>query len=301
MDVLNPANVLLFTNAPVGGREANDANNRVREHMILRLLNRDPAIPFGDPIHGPAWRQLTDRLYGVIDRAYGENSSKIMVAVPRGGRRYNYDYDLTIRDVTYRLELKIGHGTRVNDLPEFYNPAANYDFHNGASYAGYFYDNYLGRILEIYPAPAGFQMPTREWYIQRVHGTSRRPPLFAHLYTAETTGTPEQKQGKKALVDESITNWLNQTLATTNIANLTEAFQRSQGGKVFLLYDRATQSFYTDTISNQELTVQSVTGVRNGNVLVLQSAILDTSFHMLLRWKNHAGVLYPAWQISMRR
>lgn len=301
MDVLNPANILLFTSQPIGGREANDSNNKIREHMILRLLNRDPAIPFGDPIHGPAWRQLADRLYAEIDRKYGVGSSNIMTAILRGGRRNNWDYDLTIQGITYKLELKVGNGTHVDNLPEFYNPAANYDFHGGASYAGYFYDNYLVKILEIYPPPAGFQMPTREWYIKRVHGTSKAPPLFQHLYNAETTGTDEQKQRKKALVDESITNWLNQTLAATNIATLTEAFQRSQGDKTFLLYDRATQNFYTDTISKQELTVQSVCCVRNGNTLVLQSAVQSTTFHMLLRWKNHAGILYPAWQISMRR
>jgi len=301
MDVLNPANVLLFTAAPVGGREANDANNNVREHMILEFLNHNPAIPFNDPVHGPAWRQLVNNLYETIDKLYGLGTSTDMRAIHRGGRRCNWDYDLIIRELNEKLELKVGHGTHIDNLTEFFNPAANYDFHNGASYAGYYYDNYLQRVLAIYPPPAGFQMPTRELYIQKVHGTSRRPPLFAHLYTAEVNGTVEQKQAKKALVDESITNWLNQQLPATNITMLTEAFQRSQGGKTFLLYDRDVQGFYADKISNEELTVQSVVGIRNGNILVLQSAIPGTTIHMLLRWKNHAGILYPAWQISMRR
>lgn len=300
MDAMNPANILLFTNAPVGGLAANDANNKTREHMVLKLLNRDPAIPFSDPNHGPAWRSLADSLYETIDGRFGANTSSQMKAVLKAGRRFNWDYDLILPGATKKLELKVGHGTRVDSLPEFFNPAANYDFHGGASYAGYFYDNYLPRLLDIYPAQ-GLQMPTREWYIQKVHGTSRTPALFNHLHNAEVSGTDEQKREKKALVDQSITGWLNQTLGSTDIPRLTEAFLRSQGDKTFLLYDRATNKFHTDSIRQEELTVQSVTGIRNGNVLVLQSAVLTTAFHMLLRWKNHAGILYPAWQISMRR
>ena len=26
-----------------------------------------------------------------------------------------------------------------------------------------------------------------------------------------------------------------------------------------------------------------------------------TEIHMLLRWRNHAGILNPAWQISIKR
>jgi len=300
---MNPANISLFTDEPIGGRAQNDANNKTREHIILRILNRDPECQalYNHPVHGPAWIILRDSLYEAIDARFGQGSHLQGVAVPKGGRRFNWDYDYTLQGVTHKLELKVGNGTHVDNLPEFFNPAVNYDFHNGASYAGFFYDNYLGRILAIYPAPDGFQMPTREWYIQKVRGTSRIPALFAHLHTAEVNGTDNQKRIKKEIVDESIGAWLTQTRAATNVEILTREFLRSQSGKIFLLYDRGTQRFYTDTLTNNELTVQSVVEIRNNNVLVLQSQVATTTFHMLLRWKNHAGVLYPAWQISMRR
>jgi hypothetical protein len=40
---MDPANLVLFK-ASSGGREANDANNKKREHMILAILNNDPRV-----------------------------------------------------------------------------------------------------------------------------------------------------------------------------------------------------------------------------------------------------------------
>ena len=59
--------------------------------------------------------------------------------------------------------------------------------------------------------------------------------------------------------------------------------------------------FYSDKIHPEELIITSVVTVRRGKYLVLQSAKAGTTHEMLLRWKNHAGILYPAWQISMKR
>jgi predicted secreted protein len=42
--------------------------------------------------------------------------------------------------------------------------------------------------------------------------------------------------------------------------------------------------------------------IKNGNTIVLQSAANpSTTFHLLLRWRNHKGILNPAWQISLKR
>jgi hypothetical protein len=43
-----------------------------------------------------------------------------------------------------------------------------------------------------------------------------------------------------------------------------------------------------------------VEGVKNGNTIVVVSKA-GTKHNMLLRWKNHLGILYPAWQISLSR
>jgi hypothetical protein len=85
----------------------------------------------------------------------------------------------------------------------------------------------------------------------------------------------------------------------TNIAAITAAFQKSQEGKCFLLC--SANEFCSDKIEPEELVITGVIEVRLGKYLVLQSAKPGTTHEMLLRWKNHAGILYPAWQISMKR
>jgi hypothetical protein len=80
---------------------------------------------------------------------------------------------------------------------------------------------------------------------------------------------------------------------------ISAAFQTSQGGKHFLLCSNG--KFFSDRIEPEELMVTGVTGVRLDKYLELSSARPGTGFALLLRWKNHAGILYPAWQISMWR
>ena len=37
------------------------------------------------------------------------------------------------------------------------------------------------------------------------------------------------------------------------------------------------------------------------NTVILTNKNKTVEYHMLLRWKNHAGVLFPAWQIKFKR
>ena len=288
---MDPANILLF-NAPVGGREANDANNKKREHTILAILNNDPRVA------GAEWDGLRGGLLAWV------TAKKAEIGLPpetphsarqRGGRRYNWDFDLRLGEHTLKCEFKFG-ATSVDSLPEFFNPAANYDFHGGESYARFFFANYLPRVCAIYGVA---HTMTEDDYARRVHGTSKVPALFKGLYDAETSGTAEQKAQKKVIADESIAAWLERVKEKTNIATITAAFQASQTGKHFLLCSEG--QFYSDKIQPEELIITSVIGVRLGKYLVLQSAKPGTTHEMLLRWKNHAGILYPAWQISMKR
>ena len=288
---MDPADLALF-NAPAGGRSANDANNKKREHMILAILNNDPRVA------GAEWDGLRDRLnawVAVKKTELGLPPEAPHRAIRRAGRRYNWDFDLQVAEHTLKCEFKFG-ATSVDSLPEFFNPAANYDFHEGDHYARFFYRNYLQRVCDIYGVPLTL---SEDEYWRKVHGTSKALRLFQALYNAETNGTAEQKAQKKVIVDESIKAWLEAVKDKTNIATITAAFQASQTGKRFLLC--SANEFCSDQIHPEELVITGVIGVRLGKYLVLQSAKEGTTHEMLLRWKNHAGILYPAWQISMKR
>lgn len=282
--------VVQLFHAPAGGREANDANNAVREAAIIDLING------GRPDHAYDLLRAELQLWLAGKRAeLGLPPEVTASAVRRGGRSYNWDFDLILGAVTLKVEFKYG-AISVASLPEFFNPAANKNFHQGESYARYFYEHTLPQVCAIYDVPLTMSVDD---YLARVHGTSTAPALFGSLYEAEKTGTAAQKAYKKELVDESIAAWLHLVKDKTDLAAITTAFQTSQTGKQFLLCSNG--KFFSDRIEPEELVVTAVRGVRLGKYLELQSSRPNTGFSLLLRWKNHAGILYPAWQISMWR
>jgi hypothetical protein len=288
----SPTEAMLLFTAPTGGLAANDANNKAREKIIVDILNKAAYTEHPDfaPLVTGLYAWLSVKKYELLT-----DSQVPIHAVTRGGRKYNWDFDLYMGETVLKMEWKFG-AVSVDSLPEFFNPAANKDFHQGESYAQFFYRGYLPQVCAIYGVT---HTMTEAEYVTRVHGTSKAPPLFNALYNAEANGTGEQKKEKKALVDASIAAWLTEVKDKTDIQAITEAFQSSQAGKEFLLYKDGT--FYSDRIAAEELIITGVKEVRLGKYLVLQSASPGTTHEMLLRWKNHAGILYPAWQISMKR
>lgn len=282
--------VVQLFHAPAGGREANDANNAVREATVVGLINGTVTDPAYDALRAELglWLAAKRAELGLPPDAPAS-------AVRRGGRAYNWDLDLTLGPVTLKVEFKYG-ATSVASLPEFFNPAANKNFHQDESYARYFYEHTLPQVCAIYSVPLTMSVDD---YLARVHGTSKAPALFGALYECEKSGTAAQKAQKKALVDGSIAAWLRLVKDKTDLAAITAAFQTSQAGKHFLLCSNG--KFFSDRIEPEELVVTSVIGVRLEKYLELQSSKPGTGFSMLLRWKNHAGILYPAWQISMWR
>lgn len=310
--MLPVSSIRLFSPAVVRaqGRAANDANNSIREQALTLLLSPNTSQYLNDSEFGGEWRDLSEKWMKAIETVAIRNSipnvhtRRIMRT---GGRRFNNDWTLTFSFLDGRglpqerkvpLELKFG-GTRISMLPEIFSPAADKPFHDDQPYAEYFWEQYLPKIREVYPECLVYP-PYLEAYRATVYQNNYdRHPFYRALYQVESTGTVEQKQAKAALVQESIQNWLYRVKDKTNLAAITSEFRRSQTNKEFLIYD-GTQ-FHHDSISQDELTATEVLGVRNGNILMIQSADPNTRYDMLLRWKNHLGILYPAWQISMKR
>ena len=283
-----PSDIELFTKSASGsGRGENDARNALREAMLVDSFNGKTTQFFEDPQYGDAWKELDRVFREAVETLGGEGP----ITVKRmGGRKYNYDF-MVIRDEEHKVEFKFG-GTSVDSLPEFFNPPASKQFHL-IMYAVYFYQNYLHRIATL----CGIEVPEEEVYMKEIHKNASKHPFFVALKERESD--KDFYKQKSDIVRESITAFLEYVKDTTNLPLLTSEFQRSQSGKKFMIYESG--KFYHDQIKDAELIAESVVGVRNGNVLVIQSADPNTQHHMLLRWKNHLGVLFPAWQISMRR
>jgi len=315
----------LFTKSAQGaGRETNDARNTAREKILENLLTI-PRHFFEHEEHGPAWADLRSKWQEALATVFqiDPSASPACVEITRkGGRGFNYDFLARLGEKTAKIEFKHG-GTRITALPEFFNPSADKPLHP-ASYARFFYTKYLPQVIALYPSmsTSATPPPTEDEYVKTVHQASyAKHPFYTALYNAEQSGTKEAYKKKSAIVKKSIEEFLTTYKDQTDLAYLTAEFRRSQEDKHFLLWDRANSSgsvskknpdrdstvmweqgrFYHDSLKTEELIADRVIGIRNRNLLVIASKYPGTTFELLLRWKNHIGILYPAWQISMKR
>ena len=287
---MKPSDIELFTKSSRGrGRDTNDAANKLREKILLDGYNGKTTDMIADPVYGEEWRRNGELFASAIGELGGEGPITVKAM---GGRGYNYDFMVTRGDCKHKVEFKFG-GTSVQSIPEFFNPAANKPFHDRL-YADFFYDHHLPEIAALY----GLVLPPKNEYLKEIHRNSSRHKFFVAFRAAEAAH-PEHYSTKGKLVAASVRAYLETVKDTTKLDALTAEFLRSQSGKRFLIFSNG--KFYHDQISDAELTAKSVVGVRNGNLLVIQSEEPGTTHEMLLRWKNHLGVLFPAWQISMKR
>lgn len=307
--ILTAADILLFTQSGAGrGRDTNDTNNKTREEILKALSTSAVSTFLADTTHGAAWQALKAAwTKALTDLAAHCNhvGYNVISVVTRGGRKFNWDIDVCYafadgRKTVVKVEFKFG-GTSVNSIPEFFNPAADKPFHS-VPYAAFFYDNYMNKLCDIYGIPLA-DKPPRDLYLKHCYKNtpSAAVPFFKRLRDAEDAEQPAKGpkyQQKAALAHKSIQEYLQQQSASTDLAAITAEFQRSQAGKHFLIYSGG--QFHHDRIDDAELIAHSVVGVKGDN-LVIQSAKPTTQHHMLLRWKNHHCILFPAWQISMVR
>jgi hypothetical protein len=306
--------ILLFTTSSKGGgRDTNDKKNKEREQLLETLLTNTSHD--ADPVHGAAWRRLRAQ-WSTELLALGPSGASIVSVTHKGGRNKNHDFEASYGEFAeadpVKIEFKNG-GTCISSLPEFFNPAANKPFHTRL-YADFFYDGYLDEVCALYGIPLA-DKPSKADYLKAIHANSSKLLFFARLKKAEEdegirAGYPGVKlchvpaekvplyTRKTAISHASIQAYLAAYKDTTDLAALTAEFQRSQAGKHFLLY--SDDAFHHDRIEDAELVAVSVKGVE-GDYLVLQTAVPTTTIRMLLRWKNHHCILFPAWQISLVR
>lgn len=271
--------VALFQTAGTG-RGNNDSDNKKRENFLCILHTLD--IPLAQK-----WREFLATLcatpYDSID------------IKKKAGRSTNYDLDIRYMkdgNVVHEVKGEFKHNAkRIDTLPEYLSVATNKPYLSN-SYAEYFYDNFIDDICALDPV---LVKPDRCVYLRSVYNNNYDiNPFFATLYANENAYYNE----KRAIVQKSIRMYLEENAKTLNFDALTEDIRSRQRGKVYILWD--LENFIADTIREEEMEIVSVEGVKNGNVIVAVSRA-GTRHNMLLRWKNHLGVLYPAWQISLSR
>jgi len=284
-DILHAAQLFYTTE----DRSANDKHNKIREHFLANVLTTEETA---------AAAAATDPRIHTIKTKWQQFLSSLADGTPTlrqtAGRRHHHDFVVCYPSTSIPIEFK-HNATSIKDIPQFLSlPTKNANFMT-VEYAGYFYDAYLTQFVDADPALSAIPIPDRPTYLRKVFNNNYDAHPFFRL--AKGRDLPEcNKAAKDQIVNASIASYLQSFGPTTDKEKLTNLFLNTQDGKIYALWDPATETFYKDSLTQTDLTITSVGDIKHGNTLIAKSATKE--FHMLLRWKNHKGILYPAWQIK---
>jgi len=287
--ILNKDDYSLF-NKPKG-RGNNDKNNKQREIIIYALVN--DIIPQGW-YETNEWQELKEELFAYIGKyCYSEYDS--IKCIFKGGRSFNYDFDFEFtvsgKKVVKHIEFKYG-CSKVTGCPQFLSLSSNFN----TNYSEYFYDTCIQDISTLYEV----DKPEKGEYLKNVTQTNySKLDWFNTIYTNEKGKIKE----KKKIVDKSINDYLVDNARRMNIEELNAKFYKTQNGKQYMCFKDGL--FHVDAIDNEEIVATGIKELKSGRNKLKNTVVLKTNtnstIHMLLRWRNHAGVLNPAWQIKMVR
>jgi hypothetical protein len=268
------------------GRHNNDKNNSKRENILLRLYR-----PLETDICGEnkeVWETIHQEFLKVLKQLCLVDFDDLKIQ-KKAGRRYNFDFLFTFYCnglKVHESQIEFKHNAKnICDLTQYFNCPEKTRFIE-ESYAKFFYHEFLDNVcikLE------------ENIYMKEIYKNSSKNPFFIELKNNENN--PEFKSKKTKNTHESIKAYLELYASKINLDLLNSEIKRSQANKIFLCWDG--NKFNLDKFSDDELCIESFQEIKNDNTIILKSK--SGEHHMLLRWKNHLGVLYPAWQIKFYR
>ena len=272
-------------------RNDNDTANKKRENALAALLTV-PADYLADPTHGHQWQTVRDDWVRVL-KAFTPDPSTEATTKLMGGRKYNYDIDLSIKNsgTHHKLEFKYG-GTKITELPQFLSLQAKVPLFP-LTFPEFYYEKYIDQYLACDEGLSTVSKPQLAEYLEMVTKVNYDvSPFFAQLKEREDVN----KAQKDKIVNDGITDYLNLYGGQIDAAAFTEKVKETQRDKVYIMWSDG--KFNVDQLETDSLNFEFYQ-IRNGNLLEVKSGNLVCS--MLLRWRNHKGVLNPAWQISLKR
>ena len=284
--------IVLFKTAGVG-RGSNDDLNKRREKVLLFLYNPPPEFQ-----KDPYWVEMSTKWREMIRKMYDGPYDDVKIVL-KAGRGFNHDMEIVFmksKVPVHTVKAEFKHNAKsIDNLPEYFSPAANKPYFD-VNYGDYFYDKYLDRVCNL-SEEARRLKPTKPNYTKVLYqNVYTKDPLFTCLKNQEVD--PVFYREKQDLVRMSIKDYLNTYASTLKRNLLSKDMLDRQSGKIFILWD--LNNFRIDSIRDEEMMIVSAEEIKNNNTLIAVSKA-GTKHEMLLRWKNHLGVLYPAWQISLTR
>ncbi len=281
---------VFFVNIP---REKNDAANKLRETIIANIF--DPMLSdfMTNELYGKKWMLIKNEMTNVCQQLCPTYNNIVIEQL--AGRTNNYDFEFNFSDENNILikkeciEFKYG-SSSVTSLPQFLSLGANNEI-MPVLYAQHYYTQYLPKYIQLDPVLQSIAIPSQEEYLKLVNSNNYDSHImFRTMYNNENTNKTE----KSKLVDESIKTFLEQYANCLNLPILSKKIQSTQQNKTYLLYKDG--KFNIQKVNFGEPT--SIVGVKNNNSIVVKAELQE--YHLLLRWRNHKGVMFPAWQISLK-
>jgi hypothetical protein len=277
----------------IGEKSNNDAENKIREDILVFLANPLPP-EYAEHVK---WQELYARFHECLRTNFCENYSRVLIR-KMAGRAHNYDFVAIFYDANggeiQQEKLEFKHNSKtLTKIPQILSLQDRFGLISVMSYAQYYYENYLDEYLAT--IECNLIKPTLAEYMTLVSGTDHTKfAMFGFMREAEST--PSKKRCFE-IVKESIRKYLELYSAQLNMAAFSAKLKESQLGKKFLLWN--LKKFNVEMLSETDLNVTAIDRIKNKNTIVVLSATYE--YHMLLRWRNHMGILNPAWQISLVR
>jgi len=281
---LSVSSIEAFT---VSKRETNNANNKIREVIIQCIL--EDTIPYNFYEECSKWQELKQSTHDFIEKLVNHQPYDIIKVQPKGGRKYNYDFDFYIyynKNLisTHRIELKFNTKS-IRGCPQFLSIGGQkMKSCLSKPFDVYFYKNHLTNIFQHLGKP----IPSLETYTTQIHQTS--PECMREVKEKYKTDKSFCQICKQESA-KAITNYIQET--ELNVNNLNSYLQETQRDKVYMMWYKG--KFYMEEIKTTNYIIVSVVKTKNSYQCYTQTG---KTLIVLLRWKNGNGVAYPALQIS---
>ena len=298
-------------------RALNDANNKAREAAVDYLIGSDKAASAkftSDPQVGERWKivesSLREALNSIPQSFTGETELEFSHVNHRGGRSKNFDFDsvyrhrVNLEQKTKSVEFKFGNS--IYDQPQFlsiYSTRAYFITSDSQPFAEFFYDNYGSSLAAL----ANTKLPERAFYLSKIFGTSRSAHLFFTNLHKYKTSNDSNKEALKKISDDAIEGYLKTFENQENHLDYDaiNAMFRNQVTKFFISWSYETMSANVENFTEKDMKINNEFSLKQNSNGQYSSLVFknlnENKIEALLRWKNHACILGPAWQVKLQR
>lgn len=284
----------------VSAKNTNDKNNKKRENIIGCIIanaNTDTMNNYYK--FSQRWNNMKNAVFNYIMDELHIHNRKNITMIHKGGRNYNYDFEINSESRKYNIELKFNIDD-IKDAPQFvapYNPSKYMD----GSFEEFYYGNYLTLLTS---SRDDLVIPAKDIYLREINSPSpscmkRYQEIYYNGCKASSryTGVAEDiafyKLANK-LSSESIIAFIGKT--ELNIDMLNEYLSSSQKDKIYMLYKNG--KFHRQVIDPSKYFIVSYTKCKKKKNRFVATTQDGKDIKILLRWKNGNGIAFPAFQIS---